>query len=73
MLFSGRAYYNLLWLEKQRGQFRQSEPWESLDYRELSTDDLFGLLNQGDFSFDENSFIDFCFDLDAPEEFADSL
>ena len=40
MLFSGRAYYNLLFLHKQRGHLIPASSWELGNYREMSISSL---------------------------------
>ncbi len=73
MLFSGRAYYNLLWLSKLRGHHFFSENWEATDYRTLPTDSLFAELESVDIFFDSDSFILFSKNVDSPEELSELL
>ncbi len=73
MLFSGRAYYNLLWLSKLRGQNIPAEDWESFDYRGFSTNSLFALLQTYHIYFDSKDFILFCDDLNNPEDLIERL
>ncbi|MCH9623965.1 MAG: hypothetical protein S4CHLAM27_03360 [Chlamydiia bacterium] len=68
MLFSGRGYYNLLWLQKLRNVAENGEAWESLDYRTLPLSKLWSSLSKLSFSFDKESFIAFCEPVDSPEE-----
>lgn len=73
MLFSGRAYYNLLWLENLRGKRLSNPHWEVMDYRALSLQELFDELKKNDIYLDEESFCDLCQDLDAPEDIPGAL
>ncbi|MCH9621844.1 MAG: hypothetical protein S4CHLAM20_12720 [Chlamydiia bacterium] len=73
MLFSGRAYYNLLWLERGRGKLIPAEEWEYLDYREIETSVLFKMMHQYEIVFDTESFIEYCDELDSPEDFPETL
>ena len=73
MLFSGRAYYNLLWLEKLRGNTIPAKGFEILDYRKLSLAELFINLENLNIFFNEVTFSRYCEDLDSPEELIESL
>ena len=44
-----------------------------LDYRELSEGELFQMMHQLEIFFDRNSFVEFCQELDSPEEFSETL
>ena len=73
MLFQGRAYYNLLCLERQRANYIKAEPWEYLDYRALSFDDLFASLREYNFFFDGETFEEIAAEVDAPEQLVQYL
>ena len=53
MPFFGRAYYNLLWLEKLRGNSIPAKTWEIMDYRALALKELFVMLEDLDPLFQE--------------------
>lgn len=68
MLFSGRGYYNLLWLQKLRGLPVSAESWESKDYRKIPLETLWNELSSLSLYFNSESFTAFCAPLDSPEE-----
>jgi hypothetical protein len=68
MLFSGRGYYNLLWLQRLRGLPANGEVWESLDYRTLTLSKLWTSLSKLSLYFNQETFAAFCAPLDSPEE-----
>ena len=73
MLFSGRAYYNLLWLERLRGNSIPAHKWEFLDYRELDFATLFSMLHEFNIFFDADTFESLSEDADSPEEFSERI
>lgn len=73
MLFSGRAYYNLLYLQNLRGFEVNAMEWEYLDYRALDDRELFDRIQRLHYAFDKDSFIEYCQDFDSPEELIYSL
>lgn len=73
MLFSGRAYYNLLWLERLRGNTIPAHKWEFLDYRELDFATLFSMLHEFNIFFDADTFESLSEDADSPEEFIERV
>ncbi|MCH9812124.1 hypothetical protein K0U07_05125 [bacterium] len=73
MLFSGRAYYNLLLLQSQRGLKVDAQPWEYMDYAVVAMDDLFAAIQSLHYLFDKESFLSYCVSFDSPEEMVTSL
>ncbi len=73
MLFSGRAYYNILILNKLReGKFTDAK-WDCLDYRQMALSEIFFSLEKLGIYFTTDSFVSFCIEIDTPEELVDKL
>ena len=68
-----RALYNLLRMSWRLDPKIQVEPWQIADYRSLTTQQLFALLNQHGIRIDQASFMAFAEENDTPEEFAEAL
>ena len=73
MLFSGRAYYNLLLLQAQRGIAVEALPWEAKDYGAIAMDCLFEEIQSLHYLFDRESFVNYCAAFDSPEEVVASI
>jgi len=73
MLFSGRAYYNLLLLERSRGKNSSAEAWEYENYRTIALEELFLRLKEFEIYLDEPSFVEYCLPLDSPEDFCETF
>ena len=73
MLFSGRAYYNILILNKLRDGKMTGGRWESCDYRQMPFSEIFFSLEKLGVYFTKDSFVSFCEEIDTPEALADKL
>ncbi len=73
MLFSGRAYYNILILNKLRDDKYREGEWESCDYRQMPLPEIFFSLGKLGVYFTSDSFVSFCEEIDTPEALADKL
>jgi hypothetical protein len=73
MLFSGRAYYNILiFNELREGKFADGS-WESFDYRQMSLSEIFFSLEKLGVYFTVDSFLCYSEEIDTPEELTDKL
>ncbi|MBM3198376.1 MAG: hypothetical protein FJZ58_03870 [Chlamydiae bacterium] len=68
MRFKGRALYNSLMFGYEEDALEDVEPWQILDYRELTTEDLLEQLARVQISLTEESFLFYAEGCEGPED-----
>ena len=73
MQFKGRSLYNLLQVSAKEDTSIEVKPWQILDYRALSEEELFAKINSVKISLDKDSFLLYGENMETPEELAEHL
>ena len=73
MQFKGRSLYNLLKINLKEDATMKVEPWQVLNYRELSVQDLLSHLQKLGISLTEESFLLYAENCDTPEDMLECL
>ena len=73
MQFKGRSLYNLLQVSAKEDPSIEVKPWQILDYRTLSEEELFAKINSVKISLDKDTFLLYGENMETPEELSEHL
>ena len=73
MEFKGRSLYNVLQISAEEDASVEVEPWQVLDYRSLSEEELFDFLRAMDIHLDREHFLKYAESVETPEELIEHL